>query len=122
MKLRFRSNSLRLRVNRREVESLTSGSVLQEHVHFPGDTEFAYVLEKAAVASPQVHFTHGVIRVALPTEHVENWAATDEIGMYFEVPANGSSLKLAIEKDLECVDGPVEERDPDAYPRTGKNC
>src|SRR5579863_8291739 len=119
MKMRFRSNSLRLRVNRREVENLSNGSVLREQVRFPGNTELAYLLAKAAVPSPQVNFVRGVISVAIPSDHVESWASSDEIGMYFELPANGSFLKLAVEKDLECTDAPADERDPDAYHRSG---
>jgi hypothetical protein len=43
--------------------------------------------------------------------------------MYFDVAADGASLRIAIEKDLECVDGPEEERDPEAFPRgISKNC
>lgn len=122
MKLRFRNNSLRLRVNRREVEGLSTGSALKEQVHFPGDTELAYLLETVASGSPQVQFREGIIRVAVPYEDVKNWAGCDDIGMYFELPANGSCLKIAIEKDLECLDEPAEERDPDAYSRSGKNC
>ncbi len=37
--------------------------------------------------------------------------------MYFELPANGTVLKIAIEKDLECIEGALEERDPEAFPR-----
>jgi hypothetical protein len=122
MKLRFRRNSVRLRVNRREVECLATGQTLAERVHFPGDTEFAYTLQSVPSASPRVEFKGGVIRVEIPKSELENWASTDAIGMYFELPANGARLKVAIEKDLECVDGPPDERDPDAYPRVGKNC
>jgi hypothetical protein len=43
-----------------------------------------------------------------------DWARGDEIGFYFVVEPG---LKVAIEKDLECVDGPEEEKDPDAFPR-----
>lgn len=120
MKLRFRQNTLRLRVNRREVEGLTSGAALTECVHFPGNTELAYVLESAASNSPVAEFSGGTIRVAVPATEINTWASTDAIGMYFELPANGRPLKIAIEKDLECVDGPPEEHDPHAYPR--KNC
>ena len=30
----------------------------------------------------------------------------------------GVELKVAIEKDLDCIDAPPSERDPDAFPRT----
>lgn len=126
MKLRFRQNSLRLRVNRREVEDLSSGSELTECMHFPGDTQLAYVLESVPLKSPTVEFKDSTIRVAVPAAEIITWASTDAIGIYFELPANGSFLKLSIEKDLECIDGPPEDRDPDAYPRgaqnSGKNC
>ena len=36
---------------------------------------------------------------------------------YFDLPADRSVLTVAIEKDLECVDGPPEEKDPEAFPR-----
>lgn len=117
MKLRFRSNSLRLRLNRREVERLSAGAVLKEEVHFPGDGMIAYILESAPHSSPEASFHEGTIRIAAPRNQVENWAAGDSIGIYFDLPANGVVLRVAVEKDLECVDGPPEERDPDAFPR-----
>jgi hypothetical protein len=124
MKLRFRDNTLRLRVNQREVETLAKGSVLQERVVFPGANELSYILETIAEPAGQASFREGLIRVSVPKTQVKDWAASNAIlGIYFDLPANGSVLKIAIEKDLECVDGPEEERDPDAFPRQAlKNC
>lgn len=122
MKLRFWGNSLRLRVNRREVQSLAAGAALAEHVAFPGDARLDYSLSADPAINPEVRFRNGSIRVLAPRQQVADWAAGDEIGIYFELPADGAMLKVAIEKDLECIDGPPEERDPDAFPRTGKNC
>ena len=118
MKLRFRDNTLRLRVNQREVDTLAKGKALEERIAFPGDGTFAYVLETSVTPRGQASFRQGVIRVTAPGDEVKSWAANDEsLGIYFDVPANGSVLKVSIEKDLECVDGPEEERDPDAFPR-----
>ncbi len=123
MKLRFRNNSLRLRVNQREVEGLASGAVLEEQVHFPGDTRISYTLQSSVNAAPEASFRQNVIRVLAPQQQVSDWANGKSIGMYFEFPVNGTALKVAIEKDLECTDGPAEERDPDAFARApGKNC
>jgi hypothetical protein len=123
MKLRFRNNSLRLRVNQREVEGLASGALLEEQVYFPGDGRISYILQPSSDTAPQASFREGVIRVLAPQQEVKEWANGGSIGMYFEFPAHGTSLKVSIEKDLECVDGPTEERDPDAFPRgDGKNC
>ncbi|HZQ52383.1 MAG TPA: hypothetical protein VFB14_09310 [Bryobacteraceae bacterium] len=123
MKLRFRKNSLRLRVNRREVESLAAGQTIEEQIYFPGDALISYVLETVPTGPATASFRQGVIRVAAPREEIQNWAHGDAIGLYFDLPASGAALKVAVEKDLECVDGPPEEREPYAFPRsTGKNC
>ncbi|HEY3940660.1 MAG TPA: hypothetical protein VGL97_24745 [Bryobacteraceae bacterium] len=117
MKLRFRGNSLRLRLNRREVEALASGAALEERVIFPGDDSLAYVLEPSKATAAKARFQRGVIRVSAPQVQVSEWASGTKIGLYFDLPANGSSLKIAIEKDLECVDGSPDEADVDAFPR-----
>ena len=122
MKLRFRANNLRLRVNQREVQSLAAGRALAEHVVFPGDTRLEYTLASAPTGAPKACFTNGSIQVVAPEEQIAGWAHGEEIGLYFDLPADGTTLKVAIEKDLECIDGPVGERDPDSFPRTGKNC
>lgn len=121
MKLRFKGNSLRLRLNQTEVQKLAAGTSLQEAVDFPGGSSLNYILENGngqAAAS----FTNGVIRVGAPADAVEHWASSEEIGMYFDLAASGRRMRIAIEKDLECTDGPVEDRDPDAFPRAAKAC
>ena len=117
MKLRFRRNSLRLRLNRREVEQLAEGTALQEVVTFPGDARMEYALDSSSESRATASFQGGVIRVHAPRTQVQDWANGEEIGLYFDLPTDGTSLKIAIEKDLECVDAPAEERDPEAYPR-----
>ena len=117
MKLRLRKNSLRLRVNQREVESLSSGINLEEHVTFPGASRISYVLQPVSNDAPHAIFHDGAIRIGVPEEQLRRWAQTDSVGLYFEFPVDGAVLKVAIEKDLVCVDGPEEERDPYAYPR-----
>jgi hypothetical protein len=121
MKLRFRQNSLRLRVNQREVNELASGIALEEDVSFPGNARMRYILEPYGQHTT-ASFEGGVIRVSAPGNDVKEWANSEAIGMYFNLPADGSVLKVAIEKDLECVDGPPEDRDPDAFPRSGESC
>jgi hypothetical protein len=116
MKLRFLKNSLRLRVNRREVEALAAGRELSERVTFGGGATLAYTLVPTFDAKSTAEFDGRVIRVTAP---LNDWARGAEIGFYFDVEPG---LKVAVEKDLECVDGPADERDPDAYPRSAKTC
>ena len=118
MKLRFRKNSLRLRLNQREAESLAAGLALEEQIHFPENATMSYVLQPASSATPYASFQNGIIRIGAPQQDLKHWANTDSVGIYFEIPANGMPLKVSIEKDLECLDGPEEEHDPYAYPRS----
>lgn len=122
MKLRFKGNTLRLRLNQTEVRSLAAGRMVEERINFPGGAALSYVLGRGN-GQPSASFASGVIRVDAPESAINAWATTEEIGMYFEVPANEKPLRIAIEKDLECIDGPIEERDPDAFPRAaGSSC
>ncbi|HEX3683595.1 MAG TPA: hypothetical protein VHU83_13740 [Bryobacteraceae bacterium] len=123
MKLRFRNNSLRLRVNRPEVENLAAGGTLEECVNFPGGARLAYILESSSESAPSASFQGGVIRISAPAWQIKDWARGEAIGLYFHASGDGAALRVAIEKDLQCVEGPAEEHDPDAFARTpGKNC
>jgi hypothetical protein len=115
MKLRFRNNSLRLRVNRLEVEKLAAGQALAETISFAGGVTLDYILIPSAAAQRAAEFDGKAIRVTAP---LDEWARGGEIGFYFEVEPG---LQVAVEKDLECVDGVEEERDPYAFPRA-KTC
>ena len=123
MKLRFRNNSLRVRVNRPEVENLAAGGSLEERVDFPGSARLSYVLESSHEPTPNASFRDEVIRISAPDWQIKDWARGEAIGLYFQVQSHNATLKVAIEKDLECVDAPNEEHDTEAFPRrSGKNC
>ena len=119
MKLRFRQNTIRLRLNRHEVQQLAQGQKLRESVQFPGASELAYTLESAS--NSQAAYSDGLICISAPQPDVKAWAESDGIGLYLDFPADRETLKVAIEKDLECLDGPEEERDPHAFSREQNN-
>lgn len=133
MKLRFRKNSLRLRLNQKEVADLAAGRAIEEQVVFPGDTVFRYRIEASPVATEtSAEFSGGRISITIPGQSAIHWLGVEDIGLYYSLPSNGNepspardrdregvtaALDIAIEKDLECIDAPPSERDPDAYPR-----
>ena len=120
MKLRFREHSMRLRVNRQEVAALTSGQDLKETVYFPENAQLRYELAFAAVSAPTVSFARGTITVLVPQGIGTSWAQSSELGFYFESKTSEYALRVALEKDLECLHGPEDERDPNAFPRTAE--
>jgi len=122
MKLRFRGNSLRLRLNRREVEALASGRAIEERITFPV-SDLTYTLEPTSRNDPQASFEQNTIRILAPNAEIARWSSDESIGLYYDLPTAGAPLRIMIEKDLECIDGPPEERDPEAFARSiPKSC
>jgi hypothetical protein len=117
MKLRIRTNTLRLRLNQKEVEGLAAGQTLKEQIDFPGGTSLAYSLGSSPAADPQVFFANGKIQITAPHALLMNWVSGEDLGLHLSLPTGAEPLKISIEKDLVCIDGPVEERDPHAFPR-----
>lgn len=117
MKLRFRANSLRVRVNQKEVQKLAAGEALEEQIEFPGNSALTYVLKPCPADDPQAFFVQNSIEIVAPRTLVTEWAQSEEIGLYFALPTGAKPLKIAIEKDMECINGPEDESDPDAFPR-----
>lgn len=121
MKLRFSANSIRLRLNQTEVATLTGIGQLSERVEFPGPppNSFTYTLQSGShVENGSVRFANGELVITLPDSEAQGWATTaKQVGMYFNHPLdNDTSLRIAVEKDFQCIDGPLDERDPAAYP------
>lgn len=118
MKLRFRKNSLRLRLNQKEVAGLAAGRVIEESVIFPAGSVLRYSLAASPVAQEtSAEFRGSDISIVIPTQTAIHWVSAEDIGIYYSLPSGEAQLDIAIEKDLECIESPANERDPDAYPR-----
>jgi hypothetical protein len=118
MKLRFRKNSLRLRLNRKEVAGLANGRAVEEYLIFPAGAVLRYRLEASPVArETSAEFSDSLISITIPSQAAIHWLGAEDIGLYYSLPSGEAKLDIAIEKDLECVEGPADERDPDAFPR-----
>ena len=119
MKLRLRQNSLRLRLNQKEVAFLASGSALEEGVAFPNNSRLVCRLFTTPGSSASADFSGGIVTITIPEHSANDWQSSTVMGLYYKL----DSLQISIEKDLECRDLPAEEQDPDAYPRqTSASC
>ena len=99
MKLRLSTGSLRLRLSQSEVAQLHDTGEVREAVTFAPGSELVYSLETGALAEPTADFTHGKVRVILPTRVAMKWAETDQVGIEVQT----ETLKLLIEKDFKCL-------------------
>jgi hypothetical protein len=111
MKLRFHSNSLRLRLSQSDVARLAGGGSVEEIVTFAPGNALVYSLESGVGDEIAASFENGRIRVTLPAAAARRWIASDEAGM------EGSSgpLHVLVEKDFQCIHRESEE-DADSFP------
>ena len=110
MKLRILDNTLRLRLDRHEVDQLGAGTGLTAETRFPGGEVFCYRIEAAGADLTATKDQDG-IRLCLPEQQLASWAADEtQVGIYASLPLTEGCLALTIEKDFECLD-----------PREGEN-
>ncbi len=104
MKLRLLDNTLRLRLDRREVDALGQGEPQGAVTQFPGGEEFAYRIEPTSGAVAAAANAQG-ITVFVPALQLQAWAQDDQqVGIRECLPLAAGSLTLLIEKDFECLE------------------
>lgn len=118
MKLRIRDNSVRLRLERGEVEILRDQKRVTASTHFADGVKFGYVVESDAdCSSPEAEFAGNSIVVRLPVSAVLEWSASEQVSITGEQPvAGGSALSILVEKDFACLAPRVGEDESDMFP------
>ena len=116
MKRRIHGNSLRLRLNRSDVEQFRTSGVCAESLRFNSNSQLTYTLETSSqLAVMEVRYLQDCIRVLLPLDMAQEWAGSDRISLSLNREYGPS---LLIEKDFQCLHR--EERTPaddaDAFP------
>jgi hypothetical protein len=122
MKLRMQGNSIRLRLSADEVTKLLQTGSVKEEVAFGPETSLAYELRTAPDA-PDVcaWLKGGEIVVEIPQSLAADWANSDEVGLSnVQQFCDGTSLKIAVEKEFECLHGPPGEAGRRLYANPAK--
>ena len=117
MKLRVHRNSLRLRLNRSDVEQLRKAGICAEVLRFGPDSQFTYTLETSAdVTTLRAQYRQNCIRVLIPLDTVQQWADSDQISL--SQSASDSGPSLLIEKDFQCLhcSGRAPSEDAESFP------
>ena len=118
MKLRIRDNSIRLRLQRAEVDSLRAEGLVAASTEFPGGREFNYVLESSpASVAPGAFFSDQTMTVRVPETMALAWASTEQVSMQGEqMLDDGETLTILVEKDFVCLAPREGEDEADMYP------
>ena len=111
MKLRFQSNSLRLRLSQSEVARLADTGKVEELIAFAPGQKFSYSIESRPVAALAATLDGSHIRVLLPEDLSKAWIESDQTG----IEGGNDSLRVLVEKDFQCLHRASSE-DADAFP------
>lgn len=126
MKLRLRENSIRLRLLQTEVAQLRETGNVSERIVFGTNPaqNLVYSLRVSEDANElSAQMINNQIEVFLPLNMAENWADTNEVGLYGEQKIGDlTNLKIIIEKDFVCVERPADADNKDAFPHPKLKC
>lgn len=110
MKLRIKSNSLRLRLTKSDVSRFREQGYIEDQTHF-GDVVFYYAL-KAVSGQDVITATYKDNRmtVQMPANWVHDWPES-RVGFDHDMPlGNGENLYILIEKDFKCLESTREDQ------------
>jgi hypothetical protein len=114
MKIRIQGNSIRLRLNKTEVELFGAGGTIKESVNF-GKAILTYQLQSSEEMNITASFKNDCITIGVPGIIGEQWSKSEEVGFSVEVQHDDiESLSILIEKDFQCLI-PRKEDESDLY-------
>lgn len=105
MKIRICDDSIRLRLDRSEVEAIGRNDTVECHTHFPGGREFTYRLTVAETNKVAASIAGSCIEVCLPKGVAASWAGDEtEVSIEAVESLARGELVLLVEKDFECLE------------------
>ncbi|SRR5229473_6979992 len=82
MKLRIHGDSLRLRLNRSDVEQFRASGLCAASLRFDSSSQLTYMLETSSqLTAMEVRYLQDCIRVLLPFDLAQEWAGSDRISL-----------------------------------------
>lgn len=103
MKLRLLNNSIRIRLNKIDLDKLHNDGEVWT-VSQLGNTSFSYGVKSIERGEMKVEMENNRLQFCLNVDQINKWHSTSEVG-YSSIQENedGSTLKLLIEKDFKCL-------------------
>jgi hypothetical protein len=110
MKLRIKSNSLRYRLTRSDVDTLSREGYLEDQINFPG-TPLVYAIQLTDGQELTSSYIDNKITMSMSRKMILEFVDSDRAGF----KNNNGGLELLVEKDFTCLDE-VDEDQSDNYP------
>jgi hypothetical protein len=117
MKLRLEGNSIRVRLDRRDIERLFEEGHVDDAVRFGPGLAFSYAVETgpAPRERPRVSYTDGCLTIQIDPVDVEEWLSGDRVGFDHLQDVEEGVVRVLVEKDFACIERPLGEEADDAY-------
>ncbi|MBW4889974.1 hypothetical protein KXQ82_09615 [Mucilaginibacter sp. HMF5004] len=110
MKIRIKGNSIRYRLTKTDVNTLSETGYIEEHTDFGAQT-LVYALQSKKSGGMAAMLENQEITLYISDEMVTELTTTDRVGFdYHDGP-----LYLLVEKDFTCLDNVAEDQS-DNYP------
>lgn len=122
MKLRIKGNSLRIRLTKTEVNTISTTGYLEEETLF-GNTKLVYALQRVDEGNAlTATLEQNKITVFVPAALTKDWPENNIVGFEANMPiADNKTLYLLVEKDFVCLDHTNEDQS-DNYENPNKTC
>ncbi|WP_165227042.1 DUF7009 family protein [Aquisphaera insulae] len=117
MKLRIKGNSIRIRLDRRDLKALVEQGRVDDALRFGPDLAFTYAVAigPAPRERPRASYEDGRLVIRILAEDAAGWLAGDRVGFDHRQDVDGGTIRVLIEKDFACIDRPAGEADDDAF-------
>ena len=111
MKLRCTKNSIRLRLRKSDIESLSQQQKVSDSVNFGMTTPLSYTLAISDTTQIEAKNINSSIYIIVPKSRANKWVNSDQVSIEETVEFdNGQTLHVLIEKDFPCVDRENEDK------------
>ena len=121
MKLRLKSNSIRIRLTKTEVSTLANTGYLEEKTPFINNT-FIYSIQTIDSTELSASLDSNKITLFVPVDFIKEWPENDIVSLKGKMTvANDEALYLLVEKDFVCLDETTEDQS-DNYTNPNSAC
>ena len=122
MKIRIRGNSIRYRLDKKDIQTLQEQQKVEESTIIGAGALHFCIKAKATATGPAIKLEQTAVHLSIPAEQIKQWTETEQVGFSLELPnPDGSILNILIEKDFKCL---IEREEDDslAFENPEKSC
>ncbi len=120
MKIRFKGNSIRLRLTQSEVKKWAADGVIKEVTSFGNKNSLGYQLMMSEESQISASFNDDIISIDIPFTIAQEWCESEQISMESSI-ANDGTLNILVEKDFVCLTPRSGEDESDMFPNPLSN-